>query len=556
MKNDYEKFFPLPYPMREEQICAINFALEEFEKGKRFVILEMGTGTGKSASAVCLSKYMNSIDYFRGKTQDAAYKEGAWFLTTQKLLQDQYINDFGYPKDRLASIKSSSNYQCNFFKQNTCSESLQLLKEADENSPFYKCCQFGCKYRLAKRDYLSSLLSLTNFSYFLTITAANRSGEAQPSRHVVPRELLIIDEAHSIEPELSKAIEVTVNENFSLTHLKLEMPSEVVNQSFAFDWIKTKYAPKILAKATEVSNDILALSKDREETEEIKRLTTNYDRLIKHYSKIEQFISLYDKNNWVFNHIEQSGKLPQKLEFKPIDVGLYSEEYLFRYGRRVILMSATILNKEAFCESIGIDSNQTSFISIDSPFPTENRPVVYIPIGKMNKDEIFETLPKLSKTVKSIINDHKGEKGLIHSRTFQIANYLMKNIKDKRLLLHESDNREDIINEFLKSKKDLILVSPSSTEGLDLKDDLSRFQIICKIYWPYLGDELVKRRMKKYTRWYSYQAAKSIVQAVGRSIRTKEDWAVTYILDSSWEYFYHQNKDLFPEYFKKALIMP
>ena len=62
-------------------------------------------------------------------------------------------------------------------------------------------------------------------------------------------------------------------------------------------------------------------------------------------------------------------------------------------------------------------------------------------------------------------------------------------------------------------------------EGVDLKDDKSRFQIICKIPYPYLGDELVVQRMKKWNWWYSFETVKTIVQSIGRSIRSETDHA-------------------------------
>ena len=219
------------------------------------------------------------------------------------------------------------------------------------------------------------------------------------------------------------------------------------------------------------------------------------------------------------------------------------------------MLSATILNKEAFCESIGISPKEVAFISIESPFPKENMPVFYIPAGDMSKKGIDKTLPELAKLVRSLIDEHKGEKGIIHTRTFNIANYLKNNIKSNRFLIHDPENRDDIINKHMSSKKDTIILSPSSTEGLDLKDDLSRFQIICKVHWPYLGDELVKRRMEKYKYWYPYQAVKSLIQARGRSIRTSDDYAVTYILDDSFERLYAANISLFPKSFRDSLHM-
>ena len=91
------------------------------------------------------------------------------------------------------------------------------------------------------------------------------------------------------------------------------------------------------------------------------------------------------------------------------------------------------------------------------------------------------------------------------------------------------------------------------TEGVDLVDDASRFQIICKVPYPYLGDKLVKKRMNKWSWWYPLQTAKTIVQATGRSIRNENDHAVTYILDSDWDRFFQRNRSLFPKSFKECI---
>ena len=88
-------------------------------------------------------------------------------------------------------------------------------------------------------------------------------------------------------------------------------------------------------------------------------------------------------------------------------------------------------------------------------------------------------------------------------------------------------------------------------EGVDLKDDISRFQVICKIPYPYLGDKLVQERKKVWTWWYSFETVKKIIQSIGRSVRNAEDYATTYILDSCWERFYYDNMDLFPADFSK-----
>ena len=62
------------------------------------------------------------------------------------------------------------------------------------------------------------------------------------------------------------------------------------------------------------------------------------------------------------------------------------------------------------------------------------------------------------------------------------------------------------------------------------------------------------KKINKWKWWYPLQTAKTIVQSVGRSVRSSEDHAVTYILDSNWGYFFQKNKDVFPEDFKKCIL--
>lgn len=49
------------------------------------------------------------------------------------------------------------------------------------------------------------------------------------------------------------------------------------------------------------------------------------------------------------------------------------------------------------------------------------------------------------------------------------------------------------------------------------------------------------------------QTTKTIVQATGRSVRSMDDFAVTYILDADWGRFYGQNKMMFPQSFRESI---
>jgi Rad3-related DNA helicase len=92
-------------------------------------------------------------------------------------------------------------------------------------------------------------------------------------------------------------------------------------------------------------------------------------------------------------------------------------------------------------------------------------------------------------------------------------------------------------------------------EGLDLKDDLSRFQIICKVPYPYL-DHYTKSRITLDPAWYQWRTALTLVQATGRSVRSKTDYAVTYVLDADFERFIARNKSVLPRWWLDAIRWP
>jgi Rad3-related DNA helicase len=386
---------------------------------------------------------------------------------------------------------------------------------------------------------------VTNFPYFMT--ESNFSGEL-PRRHV-----LVIDEAHNIESQLSRFIEISVSEYFAKHILKLKMP-DLKTQKQVHDWIRGIYFPKLSSHCAHIERMFKRYTGIAEKVKECVSLSKQLDLLQSHLSKMKTFLKIYDKNNWIMNEEPSSGRKGRKFIFKPIDVAPYAEDYLFRMGYRVIMMSATILNSQGFCESLGINHDDAAFISISSPFPVENRPLLYTPVGKMSRKSYDDTLPKLIKAIEEIIKNHPNEKGIIHTHTFKTANAIKRAIRSRRFLMHDSDNREEILERHITSKKPTILLTPSMTEGVDLSGDASRFQIICKIPYPYLGDKLCRKRMNKWKWWYPMQTAKTIVQSVGRSVRDMEDHAITYILDEDWGRFYGMNKNIFPKSFTDAIV--
>lgn len=538
MSREIKKHFPYK-EIRDQQQEAIDFALDSIAKGKKFVIIEAGTGVGKSAIGLTISRYVYS--------SLASNKDpGAYFLTTQKILQEQYVSDFGGFSGPMKSIKSSSNYTCSFNKKTSCGESLRALKTAEKESRFWKSCTFNCVYRNAKESFLNSKESVTNFPYFLA--------ETQYAGKITPRQVLIIDEAHNIDNELSKFVEVTLSEKFCTSFLGFSIPENMTQLQY-INWITDTYVPTISSKLKHLEKMMekyIGL-KEKIKSGEFSNVAKKFEMLDKHVCKVRRFLELYDKDNWVLNKIDEDQRSARKIQFKPIDIAPYAPDMLYSYGDVVIMMSATILDRDAFCECAGIPKQEAAFISLPSPFPIENRPIVYSGIGKMNASSINDTLPRMAMAVKEILKQHNNEKGIIHCHSYKIAHFLKNNIRSSRLLIHGSHNRDMILEKHKRSKKPTVIISPSMSEGVDLKDDLSRFQIVCKVPYPYLGDKLVKKKMNKWRWWYALQTAKAIVQSVGRSVRSSEDSAVTYILDSDFERFFSSNSSLFPQEFRRSM---
>jgi len=552
--KDWKSYFPF-LTIRKEQEDAINFMLNAFlVDQKRFVIAEVGTGGGKSAIGITLARYLADHG---GKTHiidevgDTVLTKDAYVLTTQKILQQQYMNDFGPSSGRnlLRSLKSANNYQCRFYSDQTCAESRRLLKQLGKNvegSEFQRTCRGDCPYVLDKEEFLEFPIGITNNSYFLA--------ETMYAKQLKPRALLVIDECHNIESELGKFIEVTFSERFARTILGCKVPKLDTSES-VFEWIKTTYK-KSLQKHISKTTKELAAYFAKNGGDGIVDISKRYEMLDKHICKVNRFIEVYDPSNWVMNYVKPAHgdvRSGRKFEFKPVDVSSYAEGHLYRFGNRVVLMSATVVDRDTFCKSVGIPLDQVEFLRIPSPFPIKNRLVHYLGVGSMSMANIEQTLPKMTQVVKQLLELHKSEKGIIHTTNYRIAKHLVDTIKSPRLLLHDSANREETIEFHMSSPDPTVLISPSMMEGVDLRGDSSRFQILCKVPFPYLGDKVIQLRKNKNSGWYACQTARLVIQAFGRSIRSADDHATSYILDSDWERFYRTSSGMFPSEFSAAL---
>ncbi len=502
---------------RKGQKEAIEAARAAFSRGKRFVVLEAPTGSGKSAIAVTLAREATS----------------AYVLTAQKLLQDQYLRDF----PDLALMKGRSNYPC------LVAPTHAAAAPCIAGRKFPECDD--CPYFSAKDTAMAASGTILNYAYYLA--------ELNYSGGFGPRDLLILDEAHNAEAALMGFIQITLSDTAMMrVGIPERLPTAIDDLEY-FDFAED-VMPLLGSRSREIEKQVkkdnltgdLALAQMQNKQyldNQLKRL-----ELLK-YSRDEDFVE------WV---VERGrGGDGQWISFKPVKVASFAEPLLFGFADRVLMLSATILDAPTYLRSLGIEPDEAEVIGVASDFPPENRPIFLRPVARLTWHNLEKDLPKLMKEIVDLFEAHPNDKGVIHAHSYKISGYIAKHLPkpyQKRLVTHySSDGRDAALEKHTTSREPTVLLTPSMTEGIDLADDLSRWQVICKIPYPYLGDPQVKRRKEIDAAWYDWRTCLTVVQAYGRSVRSADDFAVTYVLDADFPAFLKRQKKRLPGWFLEAV---
>ena len=523
--------FPFKEP-RTGQLEIIQDIQEAIQQGYKYIILEAGTGTGKSAIATTLAKMY----------------ESAYILTMTKQLQAQYSNEFEFPlvkgRGNFACIQdnfdstcdmgtckttpTSARFTCPYgISKNPTLDAQIAFDDSFGGSIFFQS-ENHCTYWQQKANAINSPITLMNYDYAIA--------ELNYVKHFGPRSLLILDEAHNIEDKLMRTMEVKISNRTIEKDIKKVISPKMLKNGELEDWILEIEA----IKESYEDLDLTDLS-----AKKVDNIKSTISRL-----KILRLNLEREPKNWVIDS-DKNG-----VSFKPLMVHNYAKNNLLKYGDVCIFLSATILSHKMFSKWLGLDPNEVYHIKVDSTFSPENRPISLTLAGKMSKSRIKKTAPKTIPILKDILEKHKNDKGLIHTNSYKCSNYINNNLYNSRLISHTSMNREAVLRHFEEDKNPLVLVSPSMSEGVDLPYDKCRFQIIYKVPFPYLGDKQVFMRQKRDKRWYAYKTVMTLMQAYGRGMRAEDDYCATYILDSDIRLLFRSPmyRSLVPEFFKEAII--
>ena len=530
-----------------------------------------------------------SVEYGPCMTNESFQDHACKYRT---FVKDYKVTNKGTKDEQIYINKSDEiNYQKEF-SQWLHLKNLKYVKKPRE----WKPCEYFNQLNIA----LSSSHSIFNYSNFLAFLPN--------SKIFHPRELLVLDEGHLLETEIVKfrglsitkrrwkryiqdlqmvdygyddleqwteflieletrmltlvgntpmieliALQRKIKYNFrGITNgeYKSKLPTaskdkRIISASNLYDSddeIAQKYQENISISNLNISEELAA-----DAIRDTERLTITINNI------------LSNPRNWIISEIKKEDYEVIKVELKPLDISPYCK-HVFEKCSKVLIMSATILNPKAFCRSVGLAyDKEVKFIQVKSDFPVENRPIYPMNIAYLNFNnlQLPEIKSSITKTVDNIMTIHKNDKGIIHTTSYEQLNFIKEKISQentRRLLVTDPEiQRDEIIQEHINSVKPTVLISPSLHTGLDLKGELSRFQIITKVPYPNKNDRWINAKRNSNEDWYYWQTALKLVQASGRSIRSKEDWARTYILDSAFGYFVNKNRNILPDWFMQAV---
>jgi Rad3-related DNA helicase len=293
---------------------------------------------------------------------------------------------------------------------------------------------------------------------------------------------------------------------------------------------------------------------DAKESMNIKLMQHYENLLMKYVNFMVEVVG--DPSGWVVEYKSEGDE--DIVLAKPIFARRAAEKLLFAHADVVVFLSATILNAAIFASNLGIKKDEYSAYRIGSNFPIEKRPIILDYAGKFTggKDKQREWIQPLTRKVEEIARRFPNDRGIIHTHSFGIQKGIFENVAPdvkKRLLeQHGYATKSEMLEKHARTPGS-ILIAPAMHEGIDLKDDLSRFQILCKVpYANYYENAQLMARMELDPPYYDYITIMKIVQSVGRSVRSETDWAYTYIIDEAFDRIYRNNNS-FPLWFKEAV---
>lgn len=508
--------------------------LEAIEKiaysDKRFVVLGLMTGTGKSLIAAAAALFTNRRTVI---------------LTHTKGLQQQYVDDLS--SSGLVDIRGRANYECPH--ADNCRDGMEI-----------GCTMRGiCTYNIQKAKVINSQLVISNYAYWFAVNALG-SGlngldiDEDTGQITGGVDMLVLDEGHYAPTALSDFL------GFTIFDKDIERYSDPLGDNVD-EWANLGRDIVEELKA-ELRTLRMELSHFKNDPGKRKKLLT----MIRHTkSTCEKMYKLSNASSqdWVCE-LKENTRFGRQWKFDIIWPGLYAEKHLFCGVPKVVIMSATIRPKTMAL--LGVGKDEFEFFEWDRVFPAQRCPVYFCPPqveGKqlrITRNSTQEQLLEWVRHIDAMIESRLDRRILVLTTSYKYQQFLKENSKHRHLMVGntddpDSDSAAEVFEQFITTKPPVILCSPSFGTGWDFKDDRAELLIISKVPLriPGSASKLMQARLDRDKDYGAYETMQDLVQSAGRLQRSETDRGEIVITDGSASWFLPRYKHLAPSRFVSSI---
>ncbi|WIV65784.1 helicase C-terminal domain-containing protein [Natrialbaceae archaeon AArc-T1-2] len=523
--------FPAP-SYRGNQKGALRDIRDAFRAGNDVVLVRAPTGSGKSLLARAIAGCARTVE-----EADPSEATGAYYTTPQVSQLDDVAED-----DLLADlnvVRGKSNYTCILPDERaTPVDRAPCVRERGYDCSVKHRCPYFSDRAIASNRAIAAM----TLAYFM---------QTAGSEVFRKRDVVVIDEAHGLAEwaEMYATIELGPRTVPIWDELRIPEIDDVERA--------VSYAESLASVCVRRKDDLLAQETltpgDARERDRLQELIGDLEWFVADYRDPES------PTTWLVDQTESSSGDDADgsggpITIKPMDPARYLQHTVWDRGNKFALLSATILNKAAFCRSVGLDPTTVALVDVGHTFPVEHRPLYDVTQGKMTYEHREETLPNVARTIVRIMQRHPDEKGLVHAHSYAIQERLASLLRDfgvgDRIRTHNRERRDAELEAWKASDDPDVFLSVKMEEALDLEGERCRFQVLCKAPFLNTGDSRVAHRLEQgQWAWYYRTALRTVIQACGRVVRSPDDRGATYLADESLLDLFERARTDMPDWF-------
>ncbi|WP_436923027.1 helicase C-terminal domain-containing protein [Halosimplex amylolyticum] len=519
--------FPAPsYRGAQEQ--ALADIRDAFEADNDVVLVRAPTGSGKSLLARAIAGCARTAG-----ESEAGEPIDAYYTTPQVSQLDDVAGD-----DLLADLKvirGKNNYDCILpGETDTPVDQAPCARER-----MFDCqVQHRCPYFSDRAIAANNRIAAMTLAYFMQTAGSDVFGQ---------RDVLVVDEAHG----LGNWAEMYATIDLGPDTVPIWDACEPPDVDGLDDAVS--YADQLHTMAGR------RLTEVRQQAELAPEEAAERDKLVQLQSDLSWFCEDYrdpeSATTWVVDQPDGAGS---RVTIKPMAPEKYLKHTVWDRASNFALLSATILNKDAFCANVGLSADRVALVEVPHTFPVENRSLYDVTQGKMTYEARDRTIPRVAETLVRIMQAHPDEKGLVHCHSYAIQDQLQDHLRefgvDSRVRAHDSADRDAQLSTWKRVDDPDVFLSVKMEEALDLEGDLCRWQLLCKAPYPNTRDSRVAARLEDdQWGWYYRTALRTVIQACGRVVRAPDDYGATYLADTSLLDLFERARVDMPDWFAEQV---